>query len=695
MKLPRIAPDTRRKTGRSIAYGVLLSVLAAYGATDPAAVHLRERYESLISDTQYDRTGELMRVLPNEKGYYLLPPVETPATFEAMLLQKEDQLFYYHPGFNPVRMLRAVGSVATGERAGGSSTLTEQLVKNLLSHETERSVRRKLEELLYAISLELHSSKKEILSMYVNTAYFGKKVEGLGAAARFYFGKAPHELSKEEMARLVIALGAPSERYPGSEQNERVYQQLAGALGARAASLQVSTHTSIRDQRSYFEVSDLLEGCSECELTIDKRLSAEVRDILARHLAKPSLQSAKDGAVVVLSLPENELLAIVGSPDPESRIGGRQLNMAMQPRPIGSTIKPFIYLLAFEKGARPYSIVRDEEYAYRIGTGFAFYPKNYDGSFRGDVMLRTALASSLNVPAVKVLEFVGTNDFYELLELRLGFLPYQPLERYELGIALGALEVDLLTLSHLFTIFPNDGELRPLTIDKDRPGSTRVPMAATPIDGRVADPRFIRLVNSILQDRESGVDQFGQRGSLNLPSGSYGVKTGTSRDYHDSWTIGFTPDFLVGVWIGNSDNTPMQELSGASGAGAIWHDVMALLLASSYNRKSELSLEGLSEYELDGIIEYGLPDDDIALSRGILQDGRLISNPHEGDTLLFESEMRVPLRARFPVDWYVEGVHLGSGEEVSWQPKERGRYTIEARYFEKHERIDVSLVSAR
>ena len=694
MRTWRFIPDVSTKTGRGVAYCLLFLLLAAYGATYPAAAHMRSRYQELVSDTQYDRDGELIRVLPNGKGYYLLPPVETPPAFETMLLRKEDQLFYYHLGFNPLRMLRAVGSIATGKRAGGSSTLTEQVVKNLLGNETERSLGRKVKELIFAVSLELHASKKEILSMYVNTAYFGKKVEGLAAAAQFYFSKEPHELSPEEMAKLIVALGAPSDRYPGSEQNDRLYRLFAGALGVKETP-QLSVNASLRDQRSFFEVSELLDDCASCTLTIDRKLTEDVRSILARHLAKPSLESAKDGAVVVLKLPQNEILALIGSPDPNSRIGGRQLNMALEPRPVGSTIKPFIYLLAFEKGARPYSVVRDEEYAYRIGTGFAFYPKNYDGAFRGDVTLRTALANSLNVPAVKVLEFAGTEDFYDLLERRLGFAPYQPLERYELGIALGALEMDLLTLSHLFSIFPNDGELLPLTLDKNRPETTRSPMATVPEERRVADPRLIRLVTSILRDRDSGVDQFGQRSSLHLPSGSYAVKTGTSRDYHDSWTVGFTPDFLVGVWIGNSDNTPMQELSGASGAGAIWHDVMALLLASPYNRQSELSQEGLMEYDIEGTVEYGLPEDDREVARNIMRDARLISNPHDGDAILFEPKARIPFRSRVAAKWYIDGAYLGSGEELLWQPPKPGRYTIEARYSGTSERISIVLESER
>lgn len=293
----------------------------------------------------------------------------------------------------------------------------------------------------------------------------------------------------------------------------------------------------------------------------------------------------------------NELFAVVGSPDPQSRASGAQINMALVPRPVGSAAKPFIYAKAFERGARPYTLVDDREYRYMIGTGFAFYPKNYDGKYRGEVTLHYALANSLNVPAVKTLEFAGLERVNEFLLNMLGFRPRQPLDTYGLGIALGGLEVDPLTFAQYMTIFPNDGVLAPLKIglSGDAPVYLTPPMSKprAEIERVIAAP-FVRLVTKILSDRSISVDQFGMKGNLNLTKTEYAVKTGTTYDYHDSWTVGYTPDFLVAVWIGNSDNTPIRQVSGQQGAGRVWRDAMELFLhlatlhvPNSISRKSK------------------------------------------------------------------------------------------------------------
>ena len=196
-----------------------------------------------------------------------------------------------------------------------------------------------------------------------------------------------------------------------------------------------------RTSDAAFEVNSLNLNCpADCHLTLDSDLSQKVRDILKRDLASPSLSTAENGAVVIIKLPENEILSIVGSPDPKSQDEGMQLNMAIKPRAIGSTSKPFIYMNAFEEGARPFSLVDDTEIKYQLATGFDFFPKNFDGQYRGLVTLHQALDNSLNIPSVQVLEYVGLQHFYNFLYDDMGFTPLQPLENYELGIALGGLE---------------------------------------------------------------------------------------------------------------------------------------------------------------------------------------------------------------------------------------------------------------
>jgi penicillin-binding protein 1C len=281
---------------------------------------------------------------------------------------------------------------------------------------------------------------------------------------------------------------------------------------------------------AYFEVQSFLDDITQNDsLTIDKELTEKLRDIVKRNIDNLKFKNAKNAALVVIKLPENELLSLIGSPNPESIEEGYKINMLEQPRPIGSTIKPFIYLESFEKGLRPYTLVEDREYKYITALGFPLYPKNFDYKYRGEVNLHYALSNSLNVPAVKVLEYVGLEDFYNFLKKDLGLEPVQDLDNYQLGIALGSLEMSLLDLAKYFTIFPNSGILKELKISSNSLSSP---------EKEVAKPEYIQLVNKILNDRKTGVEQFGLKSELNLFQENYALKTGTSRNFKDSWIIG-------------------------------------------------------------------------------------------------------------------------------------------------------------
>jgi membrane carboxypeptidase/penicillin-binding protein PbpC len=196
---------------------------------------------------------------------------------------------------------------------------------------------------------------------------------------------------------------------------------------------------------------------------------------------------------------------------------------------------------------------------------------------------------------------------------------------------------------------------------------------------RVADREFVQLVNKILADRDAGVEQFGIKSNLNLTQSNYALKTGTSRDYHDSWTIGYAPDFLVGVWIGNSKNTPMKRVSGQLGAGKIWHEAMDIMLSSSYNKKTPFAFDALQSFSQSGSVQYGLPGDDYDLARNLLRDSALIKNPHHGDTFLYEPNIRIPLIAEGTVWWFIDDTFLGEGDTLTWWPSKPGTYIITAK----------------
>lgn len=644
-------------------------VLALYISTKQMSSQLINLYHQHESALVQDRNGTEIAILPNAKGAYMRKISAVPPEFARLLIQKEDTYFYHHPGINVGSMLRSVVHYPFSGRLQGSSTLTQQLVKNLLSNENKRTVRNKIMEILHALSLELYTSKQDILVMYVNTAYFGNQAQGLTEAARVYFHTSPESLSSAEYAKLLAPLSNPS-RYPTTE----VYQR---------------THENM------FELAEFAHACTKpCTLTVDNILTEKLRDILQANLADATLESVLNGAIVVIRLGKNtehnQLLAVIGSPYPRISQHGYQINMAVQPRPIGSTAKPFIYAKAFEKGARPYTQVDDREYKYKIGTGFELYPRNYDGTYRGIVTLHQALANSLNVPSVQVLEYAGLHNFYAFLEKDLGFKPLRPLNSYELGIALGALDMDLLTLIHYFTIFPNQGVLKPLDIGTS---VAITPPLSLPIsdERQVLDPAFTELVTQILSDRLASVDEFGVASSLNLSASNYAVKTGTSHDYHDSWTIGYTPDFLVGVWLGNSDNKPMHKLSGQMGAGKVWHDVMEVLLNSEYNSRVPFQLTHVQSYPTGGTIEYGLAGDNYEQARDLLLKQELIAEPHDSDVFEFEPRMVIPLQTTNAqtASWFINGSPIGENQRVSWKPTKEGAYEIEARTNEKKQQIKV------
>ncbi len=656
-----------------------------------------KRYEELLSVVTYDRSGIPIRTEVNSKGHYALMGSTLPSLLRADLLAKEDAYFPYHPGVNPVSMVRAVYKKVTTGKGGGSSTITEQLAKNLLGTENNRTVRNKLRELFYIFGMELFMKKETILTMYGNTVYLGNQVQGFETGSQAYFGKSMDELTPFETSSLLATLSYPASRNPWREENE-VY---ARTLYKKLHGTGEYVHPRVRDTFSMnnplsFELSSLGMSCEKtCTTTLDTDLVSFVRNVIARIVEKEYERGVRNGAVVVIDPKRNELLAIVGTPDPTKDSDGGKINMALSPRPIGSTIKPFIYLTGFTKGLRPYTTVDDREYRYPIASGYSLYPKNFDGKYHGEVTLHYALANSLNVPSVKVLEYVGLPHFYSFLTTELGFIPLQPLQSYQYGIALGGLEMDLLTLTHYFSLFPREGTLAPLTLVSTTGGAVTLPHARIQKETRVAEPNYTALVTKLLSDRLTGVEQFGLVSSLNLTLPAYAVKTGTSRDFHDSWVVGYTPDFVVGVWLGNSENTPLAQVSGQSGAGVVWHDVMEYLGDSPYFTGQGFEERSVALIEVNGTREWGLTSDVVPDHQNLLTDNRLITSPHEGDVFGLSSESRIPFTSRIPLVWFVNGTNVGEGTELTYTPLRAGTYEIEGRTLDDSNQREIISISVQ
>lgn len=626
-------------------------------------------YNNQKSLVLLDRNDEVISILPNPKGYYAQYTDSLPNQLEQLLIEKEDRFFYYHPGFNPVSMIWAgLGSIGLGDREGGS-TITQQLAKNLLGNELDRNIKNKLIETAYAISLETYYSKEKILEMYINSLYLGNSIQGIYLASQTYFGVPPELLSQSQFIQLLATINSPSKNNPLKTVNNEASLSLANRLNINSqqftnleqAKINYSKFQPIKT--AYFEISSLL---TEGKTTVDLELTNKIRNIVKRNVGELKAYNASNAAVVVIKLPENEILALVGSPDPDSFSETYKIDMVHQPRPIGSTIKPFIYLRAFEKNLRPYTLVNDREYKYITAISLPLYPKNFDFQYRGIVTLHYALSNSLNVPAVKVLEYVGLEAFYNFLLNDLQFSPIQDLNQYQLGIALGSLDMKLIDLAKFFTIFPNEGILKEINITKQPTQETAI-----------AEEKYVQLINKILNDRKTGIEQFGLRSELNLSQDNYALKTGTSRDFRDSWIVGYTPDFLVAAWVGNADNSPTEKLSGQNGAGRIWHEVMELLFNTGYNKETEFNFNLIHEFNNQGEIEYGLEQDDYEKFKNILaeQDESLILLPHDGDTFFLDENTQIILQAKEEVTWFIN--NLPSTTDV-FSPKKVGAYTITA-----------------
>jgi len=640
-------------------------------------------YNSQESIILKDRLNREIVILPNQKGYWAQYLNEIPPQFKELLVKKEDKLFYYHFGFNPWGLFQAgLERLGMGQRKA-SSTISQQLVKILLGKEFERNFKNKVIESFYTLALEIYQSKENILKMYANSVYLGNQAQGMVEASQLYFGVAPDLLTNGQILQLLAAISSPTENNPTKEKNKEIAKSLAQKLqldnqnltitdpGVIEGNMKKNSHLS----NLSFELRDFVNNnARDYQLTIDKELTEKIREIVKRNIEELKIKNAKNGAVIVVKLPENELLTLIGSPDPESFEEGYKINMLNEPRPIGSTVKPFIYLKAFEKGLRPYTLVDDREYKYITAIGFPLYPKNFDYKYRGEVNLHYALSNSLNVPAVKVLEYVGLDDFYKFLEKDLGFKPIQSLENYQLGIALGTLEMNLTDLAKYFTIFPNNGVLKELKIYSSK---------ILPAGKKIANSEYVQLVNKILNDRKTGIEQFGMKSELNLFQENYALKTGTSRDFKDSWVVGFTPDFLVGVWIGNADNSPTEGVSGQMGAGNIWNSVMELLLNSEYNKKTPFDFSSIAEFKNGENMEYGLIYDDYEKCLNILKekDISLILNPHDGDTFLLEKNTKIVLEAKENVKWFTNEEFLGEGKSQIFIPQKIGANQIKAEGF--------------
>ncbi|MCC7461840.1 MAG: penicillin-binding protein 1C [Gammaproteobacteria bacterium] len=560
--------------GLGFAASGLAALAVAYAAlTTPAFGPVRTAYGS-SEGRLLDRHGELLQTLRLDARSRQLDWVslaQVSPLLPRTLIAIEDRRFAAHPGVDPLAVGAALIDGLRGRGWRGASTLTMQLAADLHGRGSRHTLGSKLRQAVDALALELRWSKAEILEAYLNRVSFRGETRGIGAAARLLFGKEPAALDADDSLLLVAGLAAPGAA--PQAWGERACR-LAAATPGRCAALRTLALDAARPDRPdalpqlapHLARALLRRPGTTVTSTLDAALQRAVADILRTQLLALGPQQVRDGAAVVLDNASGELLAYIGSAGPAS--SASQVDGARAPRQAGSTLKPFLYALALERGLlTPASLLDDSPLA--IGAvGGLYAPQNYDHAFRGLVSLRTALASSLNVPAVRTLMLIGPDRLHATLQ-RAGYAHLLPdPDAHGYALALGAADVTLLEQANAYRTLANGGLHTPLRLTS----AAAAPQAAvTPL--RVFDERAAWLVGDILADRGARAATFGLENALATRHWS-AVKTGTSKNMRDNWCIGWSRHYTVAVWVGNFEGDPMRAVSGVTGAAPAWTAIM-------------------------------------------------------------------------------------------------------------------------
>jgi 1A family penicillin-binding protein len=607
---------------------------------DPNGIARKDGFSTVL----LDRTGseELYNVFVDENRKFV-PISDVPDYLKQATVAIEDKDFYKHNGFDLLGTLRGLSRLFTRGRAQGGSTLTQQMVKNVLLTD-ERSVVRKIKEFVLAVRIEKRFSKDEILQIYLNEAPYGGTAWGVEAAAQTYFGKDTKDLDLVECVILAGMPQAPS-RYSPYGSNPLSYVQRAtdvarrmkedGYINEDQEKDVVGRLTTVQFKKSgsaikaphfVFYVKDQLEemfgldlvenGGLKVTTTLDWDLQQEAQDVVAEEIAKvdESLHIT-NGASVIMDTNNGEILSMVGSRDFfDENIDG-EVNVTTRLRQPGSSIKPLVYAVALMKGFTPASVIMDVETEFPgKDENTPYKPKNYDGKEHGLLHLREALASSINIPAVKLLALLGIKDVLaQGYEMGIGSLEptSENLSRLGLSMALGGGEIKLLNMTEAYSSFANGGmDVDPVSITKVEDRNGHVLYEHKPIEPRkVIDEKVAFLISSMLSDNNARLLTFGANSYLKLQEGAVAVKTGTTNSLKDNWTIGWTNDRIVGVWVGNNDNSSMKDVaSGVSGASPIWRRQMLAVLDKTPAVVFEAP-SGVEKVDVDRVSGYPAHDD--------------------------------------------------------------------------------------
>lgn len=566
-----------------------------------------------------DRNGGLLyEFIPAEGGRHAaLSFASIPQCMKDAAIAVEDRNFYANPGVDLAGILRALWiNLRGGETLAGGSTITQQVARNLLLGEElgTRSPRRKIREMVLAWQMTRKLSKDEILALYLNQTYYGGMAYGIEAASQTFFGKSAAELTLPECALLAGLPQSPSRYNPFTDPEAARERQLVvlalmekdgyiseqeRTLAEEATLRYTETPYPIRAPHFVWMIKsqlDALEADGKINLaaqsglivrtTLDLRIQQIAEESVARQIKtlrdQSPEQNVNNAAVVVLDPRTGEMLALVGSADYFNEDIAGAVNMATSPRQPGSAFKPFLYAQALDpRGAARWTAATpllDVTTTFPTHEETSYTPKNYDGLEHGLVPVRLALASSLNIPAVITLQKVGIANTIHFAE-RLGITSLGDPNQYDLSLALGGGQMSLLELTGAYAVLADKGVKtdHPDLLDiRDADGNLLYESFPTP-PLQILDPRVVWLLSDILADDAARSLGFGRNSTLKIDRPA-AVKTGTTTNFHDNWTIGYTPDLVVGVWVGNSDYKAMKDVTGLTGAAPIWHETIRKVL---------------------------------------------------------------------------------------------------------------------
>jgi penicillin-binding protein 1C len=547
----------------------------------PKFAEVRQQYR--VSDRLVlDRNGLVLDEIRVDKKARRLDWVtldRVSPVFMETLLRAEDVRFRYHPGVDPIALVKSIVQAVGGHASRGASTISMQVAAFLdrdLKRQKHRNVREKLLQVLKALALEVKWSKNQILEAYINEVYFRGELQGLAAASHGLLDKAPYALTLPDSAVLVALIRAPNAELAkikqracwlvGAIEGKDTCRSLGSAYwSGLEQGYQIRTQLNLAPHVARMLVAQKeFANTPRITSTLDRELQDFILKALRQHILRLRNQNMTDGAVVVIENSTGNVLSYVGNMGALSKAphvdGARALRQA------GSTLKPFLYAKAIENRIMTAAtLFKDEPLGISVGNG-VYRPNNFDKGFRTIVSLRSALGSSLNIPAVEALEMLGVDMMVDTLG-QLGISNLREADYYGPSLALGSADVRLIEMANAYRTLANKGVWSPVHFYPGQPG---------PESYRVFSEPATFIVNNILSDRESRADTFGLDSVLSTRFWT-AVKTGTSKDMRDNWCLGFSEKYTVGVWAGNFSGESMWNISGVHGAAPVWEEVMMYL----------------------------------------------------------------------------------------------------------------------